>query len=187
MKILIFGGSFSPPTKAHEQIIKFGLANFDQVWAMPSNDRDDKSMSAAPKYRLAMLGLVKRHAFNSNPRLKISRLELNLGIPSKTYKTVAELERKFPNHEFWFAYGEDSYDDMANWEYGKRLKQTMKILLFTRGQKLKELGTNVTVAKVKIDQASSSEVRERIKSKRPVGIINKAVGDYIKSNRLFIS
>jgi nicotinic acid mononucleotide adenylyltransferase len=56
-KILLFGGSFSPPTLAHEAIIAacLDMKDFDEVWVMPSGDRADKVIAIQDEDRLKML------------------------------------------------------------------------------------------------------------------------------------
>src|SRR5688500_12607443 len=96
--ILVFGGSFSPPTLAHEEILRrcLSLPQFDEVWAMPSGDRLDKTIPAEDEDRLAMLEIVKTERFANNPRLHVSAFELELPQPTNTFDTLHWLRAQFP-------------------------------------------------------------------------------------------
>lgn len=132
-KILVFGGSFSPPTLAHEEIIRqcLALPGFDEVWLMPSADRDDKSMSASEADRLAMLKIVKDKIFADDKRLKICDVEYKLPKPTKLVATEGALRRTFPSTEFWFAFGGDSFSDMPNWPDGERMQGALNLVVFS--------------------------------------------------------
>ncbi|HSX33478.1 MAG TPA: nicotinate-nicotinamide nucleotide adenylyltransferase [Candidatus Saccharimonadales bacterium] len=134
-RILVFGGSFSPPTLAHEAIIGgcLALPGFAELWVMPSADRTDKQIGVSGQHRLAMLEAVQREIFHSDPRLRISDFELQLPAPSATARTVAALETTYPAHEFWFVFGTDSYYDMPHWPDGARLQATLKLVIINRG------------------------------------------------------
>lgn len=131
MKVLIFGGSFNPPTLAHEAIIAecLKLPGFDQVWVMPSGNRSDKHIGTPAKDRLAMLVIVKNKHFANNPRLIISDFELNLPEPTATFTTVKELTAAYPSTQFWFVIGGDSYRSMSVWPHGEELKKNLRIIV----------------------------------------------------------
>ena len=66
LNILIYGGSFSPPTIAHQFIIESvsSLNCFDQIWVMPCRDRVDKKPSSSEKDRLKMIEIMIAKCFN---------------------------------------------------------------------------------------------------------------------------
>ena len=59
-KVVVFGGSFSPPTLAHTEIIARCLAvpGVDEVWLVPSGSRTDKNIAVTAADQLAMLKIV---------------------------------------------------------------------------------------------------------------------------------
>lgn len=133
MKVLVFGGSFSPPTLAHEEIIDrcLSLRGFDEVWLLPSADRLDKTMSASNQHRLNMLELIKSESFNNNPRLKISTIEFDMPTPVQFYKTERALTQQDSETIFYFAFGGDAYNDMPGWGDGERLKKQLNMVVFS--------------------------------------------------------
>jgi nicotinate-nucleotide adenylyltransferase len=167
-KILIFGGSFSPPTLAHEAIMAHCLAlpDFDELWVMPSGDRLDKTIAMNDQQRLAMLTIVKAERLGNNPRLKISDFELKLPRPTQTYQTIQALEKSFPASKFWFVFGIDSYLSMPTWPHGAELQSRLPVVLFTNSQA--ELKAGNVQASFALDEAfkdvSSTLVRQALKT-----------------------
>ncbi len=191
-KILIFGGSFSPPTIAHEAIIRLCLAlpQFDEVWLMPCRERADKAMSATDQERLEMIQLVKSKSFANEPRLRVTSFELGLPLPTKTYLTAKALEAKYPNVEFWWALGTDAFLSMPHsWEHGARLQKTMKLLVFNCDGEVEIHQPNVTLLRLPLSltQVSSTLARRAIaKGEPPDGIVSGPILDYAKRHGLYI-
>jgi len=161
--ILIFGGSFSPPTLAHEAIARACLAlpGFDEVWLLPSGGRADKTISFDDNDRLAMLRLVRVERFAGDSRLVISDFELQLPRPTQTYKTVEALAAAFPDCEFRFVYGADSYAGMPHWPHGRELQKTLPMLVFERGGMSLATAANVLCQPMPTDFASVSSTQVR--------------------------
>ncbi len=192
-KIIVFSGSFDPPTLAHQAILEACLIqkNFDEVWVMPTGIREDKKIGAPSSDRIAMLERMKHEIFNDNNKLKISDFELNLSLPTQTNKTVEKLHSEFPNTEFWFAYGADSYQDMPNWQDGQKLQDTLKILVAPRkGYHLpipsSHLAHLTHVDKKTFENVSSTLARNNIKTNRSLkALVCNSVGAYIASHGLY--
>jgi nicotinate-nucleotide adenylyltransferase len=186
MKILVFGGAFNPPTLAHETIIRACLAmpGFDQVWIMPSGERLDKAIAASDADRLKMLEIVKAQVFDGDPRLVVSDFELKLPRPTQTARTVQALEDEYPNAEFWFAFGADAYRDMPNWENGRKLMNTIKVVLFARSTADHIEG--IDFIDINLPNISATKVRQAIKTgKSPNDLVSEGVARYIESRGLY--
>lgn len=134
METIIFGGTFDPPTSAHEAVMRACLArqDTDEVWVMPSGARLDKPGMASDEQRLAMLGLLKAACFAAEPRLKVSDFELRLPRPTETSRTVTALRTAYPGRRFRFVFGADSYQSMPAWEGGRQLRRSLPVLLIPR-------------------------------------------------------
>lgn len=191
-KVVIFGGAFSPPTLAHEAIITglLGMTEFDEVWVMPSGDRVDKDMSARDSDRLAMLEVVRRSQFPNNPRLKIIDFELQMPRSSQTYKTVMALEKTFPDTEFWFAYGPDSYASMPSWPNGRKLQQKQKAVLFSSGGLAVPAATELirlNIPDIFADTSSTEARRLSAAGQSPASQVSAPVARYIANHQLYKS
>ena len=180
MKILIFGGGFSPPTIAHEAIIAacLRLPQFNEVWVMPSGDRIDKTISLTDRERLSVLEAMRLGSFGGDPRLKVSDFELRLPRPSQTSTTFIELAKTFPAAEFWLALGRDSYIGMPGWPSGQTLQNKLNMVVFCSGAGPEIDAANVTIVDLGDTYAdvSSSEIRRRLKSGENIdGLVSQSV------------
>jgi nicotinate-nucleotide adenylyltransferase len=189
--IAVFGGTFDPPTRAHEAIIEASLEypDVDEVWLMPSGCRPDKPAMSSNAARLAMLTLVKQGIFNEDERLKVTDFEQQLTQPTRTYQTVRALEAAYPEDSFWFIYGADAYHAMPDWEHGSQLRRNIGMLLIERGGfelppetgRLKRLPATKPTRDV-----SSSEFRQAHLAGRSVeGLVCDAVKDYIVAHSIY--
>jgi nicotinate-nucleotide adenylyltransferase len=145
-EIAIFGGTFDPPTRAHQAIARACLEQpgLDAVWLMPSGDRSDKPAMQAADARLEMLECLHQEEFGGNSRLVVSDFELQLPQPTQTNATDLALQQAFPRDRFWFVFGADSYQDMPSWEYGEKLQKTLGMLIVPRpGYALPALADNI--------------------------------------------
>lgn len=132
-KVIVYGGSFNPLHKGHEAIIThcLSLADFDEVWIMPSAKRADKPQLLDDEVRLAMLSAYVA-ARSDACRLIVSDFEIRLGMPSETIRTYEALISAYPDTEFTFVFGTDSLADMPNWRGGEYLEEVMNIIAVER-------------------------------------------------------
>lgn len=190
-EVAIFGGTFDPPTKAHEAIIEACLTDpsFDQVWVMPSGDRVDKPFMLSEKTRFEMLQDLHTERFDSTTKLHVTDFELQLSRPTQTYSTVEALEEQYPENNFWFVFGADSYYDMPRWQEGKRLQATLGILLVPRaGYEIPQGLANVRSLGLTEDLAftSSTEVRGRIERGEVVEhLVSNGIARFILEKGLY--
>lgn len=190
METVIYGGSFDPPTKAHQAVIRHCLDRSvtGEVWVMPSGSRVDKQSSLKDTDRSWMLKLVHEEVFSKDPRLFVSSFELDyLPRPTQTYRTVSALKAHFPKHTFRFVFGADSYLDMPNWENGVELQQTLNILVVPRSGLEIAISNNVELINVDAGDISSTEVRNRVRDNLGIdGLVCAGVRRYIEENRLYV-
>lgn len=161
MEIAIFGGTFDPPTLAHDRIID-GLsqdARIDEVWLMPSGQRIDKPGMTADSVRLEMLQALAA----GHDNVRITPFEMNLPQPTETMRTYQALTSEFPDQQFRYVFGADSYHDMPGWNNGAFLQAHLPLVLIERvGYQLppaSERIWHVTVERIVEMGLSSTAVR----------------------------
>lgn len=190
-RVIVFGGSFNPPTVAHANIMEtcLNLPDFDEVWVMPSGEREDKQMSASDEHRLNMLEFVKSEIFEDDPRLKISDFELRLPRPTETINTIGRLLNKYSNVEFWFAFGVDAYEDMRGWLGGVILESELNMIIFERdGIKPPNRDGIIDISLPECDSISSTRVREALASGELISdLVCSGVEKYIRDLDLYRS
>jgi nicotinate-nucleotide adenylyltransferase len=192
MEIAIFGGTFDPPTIAHEEIMRSILErrDIDELWVMPSSKRTDKPFMSGNATRLALLECVKDRSFAKDDRLVISSFEMELPFKTETYKTARALEAAYPEHTFWFVFGADSYSDMPNWGNGEELMQKLHMLLVPRyGFELPEETDrmrHVFAPKAVELHISSTAVRQAATLGEAIsGLVSGSVENFIQEHRLY--
>lgn len=189
-EIAVFGGTFDPPTKAHEAIIGACLEqpHIDEVWVMPSGQRHDKPHMSSVQTRLELVHAMTDTAFRDTV-VKVSDVELRLPQPTCTAVTYEALQQNCPDARFWFVFGADSYHDMPNWEYGEYLQRTMAMLLIDRtGFTLPRESTSIRHLPIPVFEPviSSSLVRQCVQEGVAIeDYVHPAVSAHIRQAALY--
>jgi nicotinate-nucleotide adenylyltransferase len=191
-QILIFGGSFNPPTIAHAAIIDAVLQfnEYNQIWLMPSKDRSDKTINASAKLRLKMLTALADECFGHSEKLKVSNFELSLPGNTMTTTTVKILKTKHPSYIFTWLIGADSWLSLDTWEGGEELRHKVNWLIIPReGYKMKnDLPANARVLPnpVFASPVSSTMLRRRISENlSAMPFVTAAVSKIIEKHNLY--
>ena len=127
MKV-VFGGSFNPPTIAHEKIIEILSQRYDEVIIVPNGKKYTRKEFFSNQNRIEMLELIAKRYHN----VVVSTLELEREFKG-TYETLKEL-----NHPV-FACGEDCLFDFGTWINAEKLLEENTFLIFTRNNKVEEI------------------------------------------------
>jgi nicotinate-nucleotide adenylyltransferase len=115
MRIGVFGGTFDPVHYGHlilaEQCREQG--RLDQVWFVPAPRPPHKADQHLTKFeqRVEMLAL----AIAGNPTFRIDDIEKERTGPSFTVDTLAELQARHPQEEFFLLVGSDTLKDLPQW------------------------------------------------------------------------
>ena len=191
-EIAIFGGTFDPPTLAHEAIVAAIMNQhaIDEVWMLPSGTRSDKPYMTDDDTRLAMLSLVRQTRFDGSTQLRVAEDELKLPRPTKTHATVEALKNSYSHARFWFVFGADSYHSMHTWERGYELKHSLGMLIIPRAGFMVPLQRD-NIMHLEVPEAvplnlSSTAVRMAISDGRPYeDMVSPEIAAFIESNRLY--
>ena len=133
-KIAFYGGSFDPVhlghlTIARELIEHFTVDEFVFIPAFQAPHKLDRKPTPA-FHRFAMLCL----ATNRDPKLKVSRIEIELPEKPYTVETLPRLMSEFANDEIFFVMGADSWQDILTWrDWEKVLLMTNHIVVTRPG------------------------------------------------------
>lgn len=194
IKIVVYGGAFSPPHVGHAMVIEAvgRLFPCDEIWLMPTSDRTDKKMTAIGTHRMKMLEIMRNELFSdSRIPIKLDSLELDRNKLTTTYDTKKELEEKYPNHEFYFLIGSDIvYDIESKWDYGKELWHDTNLVVLPRSQDFVLINNPPNVVALRGNFAgvdiSSTFVRKLLaEGSTGMPYITKGVAEYIKKEGLF--
>ena len=189
-----FGGSFNPPTIAHERLAeeiaeKF---NLDKVYFVPVGNSYRKNGLIDENKRFEMLSTIK------NRKIDVLDIELNLNKEISTIDAFNLINNKFLNSENYFILGGDNLEKLPNWKKAESCLEN-NIIAIGRGKDLENIIDENELLKKhknkifafntnKLYDYSSTEVREALKSKDMNTLqkmLNKKVYLYIEQNNLY--
>ncbi len=193
-KILIYGGSFSPPHVGHASSVETVARLFpcDEIWIMPSADRRDKAITASAEHRLVMLQIMISELLSGvKVPIRLSRMEVDRPKLTTTYDTMRELAKDYPDHEFNFLVGPDVLAEIRDkWMNGQEVYRLAHWVVIARPNVRLPVGLpqNFTY----IDQAdswisiSSTAIRDLIaRGAKTAPYTGAGVAGYIEANGLY--
>lgn len=191
MKIGVFGGSFDPVHTGHATVVnelsQCGL--FDQIWMIPARVSPFKAQNvrhATPGERVEMCRLVAEKCAAA----RVDDIETKMPEPSYTYKTLCELKRRYPEHQFRVIIGSDNLTDFSKWYDAEGIVSDFGVTVYPRpGYNVPaSLPENVNVVE-EVPQVlvSSTYIRRGLaKGKNVNFLVPDSVLQYIKEKKLYL-
>ena len=196
-RIVIFGGTFNPPTRAHLDIATEALYYLDaeKVLFVPVSDLYKKDDVEISYHRVNMLNL----AIGNFRRLEIDFTEVDAVALIHTYETVEKIKSRYQDKELFLLIGADNLEDFKNWKNQRSIMENCSLLVVNRNNSsideiiesneiLTEFKDKIIEAPIEEIEISSTEVRNRIASNELEGLenlVDKEVIDYIVENKLY--
>ena len=132
MRIGLLGGTFNPIHFGHLHIAEEVLhsCNLEQVWFIPTCKPPHKQLAAEVSFahRLAML----EAALQDYPLFYSCEIEGRRGGTSYSVETLQQLSEKYPQHEYFFIMGLDSFQEIGLWKDYARLFEFAHIVVAAR-------------------------------------------------------
>ena len=196
-RIVIFGGTFNPPTRAHLDIATEALYYLDaeKVLFVPVSDLYKKDDVEISYHRVNMLNL----AIGNFRRLEIDFTEVDAIKLTYTYETIEKIKSQYQDKELFLLIGADNLEDFKNWKNQRSIMENCSLLVVNRNNSsideiiesneiLTEFKDKIIEAPIEEIEISSTEVRNRIASGELEGLenlVDKEVIDYIVENKLY--
>ena len=196
-RIVIFGGTFNPPTRAHLDIATEALYYLDaeKVLFVPVSDLYKKDDVEISYHRVNMLNL----AIGNFRRLEIDFTEVDAVKLTYTYETVEKIKSQYQDKELFLLIGADNLEDFKNWKNQRSIMENCSLLVVNRNNSsideiiesneiLTEFKDKVIEAPIEENGISSTEVRNKIASGELEGLenlVDKEVIEYIVENKLY--
>ena len=196
-RIVIFGGTFNPPTRAHLDIATEALYYLDaeKVLFVPVSDLYKKDDVEISYHRVNMLNL----AIGNFRRLEIDFTEVDSVKLTYTYETVEKIKSQYQDKELFLLIGADNLEDFKNWKNQRSIMENCSLLVVNRNNSsideiiesneiLTEFKDKIIEAPIEEIEISSTEVRNRIASGELKGLenlVDKEVIEYIVENKLY--
>lgn len=201
--IVALGGSFNPPTAAHQKIMERAMvvAHAETgIFVPSSNAYVTRKMSKIKtdnqvypeNERAAMLILC------TDKNTTVSMTEYGDDGRGHTYETLCKIQESYPDSRIWFIIGDDKLDIMTRWRNHEALLKNFFFVVLTRsGVNVKKKLDSHPVLRFyvhhfticespeEINEISSTKCREMINSQKwdeleQLGYMNKNVIDYIR-------
>ena len=200
VNIGVLGGTFDPVHLGHLIIAEEVREQFklDTLLFVPSGHpwlKDDRIITTA-QHRVAMLHL----ALASNPRFRISMVDVEREGPSYTVDTLADIRRQFgESASLFFILGWDSLNDLHLWKDPARIIQQCRLVAVGRPGSAKPrlsametslpgISKNVLLLPKPLIGISSTEIRQRVAKGLSIKyLVPEAVETYIRENGLYRS
>lgn len=199
-RIGIMGGTFNPIHTGHLLLAEHALETMglDEVWLIPTGCSYLKSkegitvLSAKDRYRMVCLAIADNDRFRC--------LDMEIRRPGNTYSyvTMEQLQREYPENQFFFICGADCLFTIEYWKCADRLFAACTVLAAVRGdvdvaciqEKITELkerfGAAIQLLPFRRIEISSSEIRERRKKGLSVRyLVPEAVRVYMEEKGLY--
>ena len=199
MRVGILGGTFDPVHVGHLIIAEEALSRLalDQLLFIPTGQpwlKADQALSAA-EHRLKMVEL----AIASNPRLGVSRIEVDRPGPTYTVDTLEQLKRDLGDDvQLYFILGLDTLEQFHRWEQPERIIELCELAIasrpgFQNSRILDEqlgrypiLGSKVNFMAAPVMDISGSSIRLRASEGRSIKYrVPEAVERYIDRQGLY--
>jgi nicotinate-nucleotide adenylyltransferase len=182
------GGTFDPIHHGHlvaasEAQVALDL---DEVIFVPTGQPADKPAVSPGEHRYLMTVI----ATASNPRFRVSRVDIDRPGLTYTADTLDDMRREFPDADLFFITGADALQTFLSWKDAEKLTAKAHFVGVSRpGHELSAAGLpagGVTVMEVPALAISSTDCRTRVKAGHPVWyLVPDGVVQYIAKHRLY--
>lgn len=189
-----FGGSFNPPTMAHEKLAVEIAKEFelDKVVFVPMGDSYEKPNLAREEERYEML----KRVCNNHPMLEVSDMEF--GKKLTAIEAFELIKTTYPEVEPYFIMGADNFEKIVTWNEAEKLVKEYRYIILKRNdidiskiieeqELLKSNQSHFQYSmKQKEREDSSSQIREGLRKGKDIKKkIRKSVMEYILQNHLY--
>jgi nicotinate-nucleotide adenylyltransferase len=190
----VMGGTFDPIHYGHlvtaeEALVQFAL---DEVVFVPTGQPWMKEGSeVSPSEDRYLMTVI---ATASNPRFRVSRIEVEREGPTYTVDTLRGLAAENPDAELYFSTGADAMFEIFEWKDTDEVLALAHFIAATRpGYDLRrfEAATatkhpNVSIMNIPALAISSTDVRTRVREGRPIRyLVPEGVKSYVEKAGLY--
>jgi nicotinate-nucleotide adenylyltransferase len=179
MRVGVFGGEFDPPHLGHLAVVRTARdqLGLDRVLVIPAARPPHRHPSATPaEDRLRMAELT----FAGEPRVEVSRMELDREGPSYTVDTLRFLAGA---DELVLIVGADQ--DIHDWHEPDEIVRLAQLAVAPREGHVRRYGPGVTELEMEPVDLSSTRVREQLAAGGGTDAVTPAVLELIRAHGLY--
>jgi len=190
LRLGVMGGTFDPIHHGHLVAASEVAAalNLDEVIFVPTGEPWQKSDVTASEHRYLMTVI----ATASNPRFKVSRVDIDRAGPTYTVDTLGDIQAAYPGAELFFISGADAIAQILTWKEIDQLWDLAQFVAVSRpGHRLQipnaPAGAISTLESPAL-AISSTDIRARVEAEKPVWyLVPDGVVQYIAKHELYRS
>ena len=188
--IIVFGGAFNPPTKAHEAIYHTLKQRFnpERIVLLPVGDVYHKADLAPCVHRVAML----QRLFEHESICDIATIECESTVFSGTYHTLKNLKERY-EQEMVYVIGADHLEGLKHWLHAEELIRSTRFVVLNRHQKpLAQMIDEDTWLKrhkhqfLLVEDVDFPMAATNYRDHRAHGVVPEVIETYIKKHRLYL-
>lgn len=187
-RIGVMGGTFDPIHHGHLVAASEVAQSFDldEVVFVPTGRPWQKTRVTESEHRYLMTVI----ATASNPRFRVSRVDVDREGPTYTVDTLRDLRSIYPDAELFFISGADAVEQILSWKDVDRLWELAHFIAVSRpGHELSLSGLSgehVSLLEVPALAISSTDCRSRVARGYPVWyLVPDGVVQYIAKHELY--
>ncbi|MEY4655392.1 MAG: hypothetical protein RL523_791 [Actinomycetota bacterium] len=188
LRIGVMGGTFDPIHNGHLVAASEVASAFklDEVVFVPTGSPYLKDNVTPAEHRYLMTVI----ATASNPRFKVSRIDIDRGGDTYTVDTLTEMQELYPGAELIFISGADAIAQIWSWKEVEKLWSLAHFVAVSRpGHKLtipESPAGSISTLEIPALAISSTDVRARVRAGYPVWyLVPDGVVQYIAKNNLY--
>ncbi len=189
-RIGIMGGTFDPIHHGHLVAgSEVGQAfDLDEVIFVPTGEPYHKRGVTHSEHRYLMTVI----ATASNPRFRVSRVDIDRGGPTYTIDTLRDLRAEHPDADLFFISGADAIAQILDWKNADELWKLANFVAVSRpGHSLSISALphrDVSLLEIPALAISSTDCRHRVEQGSPVWyLVPDGVVQYIAKHQLYRS
>ncbi len=181
LKVALFGGAFDPPHVGHLLVASYVIATeaIDELWLMPAHKHAFEKKMAPFSERVEMCEIL---ASQFSGRVKVSRVESEVGGEGYTIDTLRFLKGRHPSHAFRLVIGTDILGETDAWKDFEGVERLAPPIVVAR----EGYPHPRAEGRPAMPAVSSTEVRRRLHAGEDVShLVPREVRAYIEARGLY--
>jgi nicotinate-nucleotide adenylyltransferase len=190
VRLGVMGGTFDPIHNGHLVAASEAAAafNLSEVIFVPTGEPWQKTRKVTKSEDRYLMTVV---ATASNPRFKVSRVDIDRAGPTYTIDTLRELRELHPEADLYFITGADAIAQILSWRDVDQIWGLAHFVAVSRPGHQMTLPEHpegaISVLEIPALAISSTDIRQRVSAAKPVWyLVPDGVVQYIAKHQLYV-
>ena len=190
VRLGVMGGTFDPIHNGHLVAASEAAAafNLSEVIFVPTGEPWQKTRKVTKSEDRYLMTVV---ATASNPRFKVSRVDIDRAGPTYTIDTLRELRYLHPDADLYFITGADAIAQILSWREVNQIWDLAHFVAVSRPGHQMTLPEHpegaISVLEIPALAISSTDIRQRVSAAKPVWyLVPDGVVQYIAKHSLYV-